>query len=327
MAQLIVQAILSWRSLSFFLKTIIEFLTMVAACNCPTDSTVKMNLSFFLPALTQKITYRNVVLVLDQVERLRCLLALHAKNAFFRPSHLEHVLSNVEHLCGAWVADLLLSLQTDFNRVVDLNLGFGMVGCQGAGCPLGVHLADALLYVKLYVDLLVGGQLDDGNSQLFAFADVGKIRDRLDGPLLLLFVIHAAEHWLNVKRSRLTHFLIGVLHTEDKILLAPATILYFLNWALALPGVIELVGLITNKGDQTDSLAEPLIVEYRGVFDDADEMGGQCGYLWDEDSAESVRQTHVATWQWKLQLLRTYLQDLDMKLLHPASYFYDSKYY
>jgi hypothetical protein len=68
MAQLIVQAILSWRSLSFFLKTIIEFLTMVAACNCPTDSTVKMNLSFFLPALTQKITYRNIVLVLDQVE-------------------------------------------------------------------------------------------------------------------------------------------------------------------------------------------------------------------------------------------------------------------
>ena len=104
-----------------------------------------------------------------------------------------------------------------------------MVGCQGAGCPLGVHLADALLYVKLYVDLLVGGQLDDGNSQLFAFADVGKIRDRLDGPLLLLFIIHAAEHWLNVKRSHLTHFLIGVLHTEDKILLAPATILYFLN--------------------------------------------------------------------------------------------------
>ena len=254
---------------------------MVAACNCPTDSTVKINLSFFFPALTPKITYRNVVLVLNQVERLRGLLAFHAEYAFFRPGHLEHVFTYVKNLGGTWVADLLLSLQTDFDRVVDLDLGFGVVGSQRTRCPFGVHLTNALLHIELYVDLLVWGQLDDRNSEFFALANVGKIRDRLYGPLLLLFIIHAAEHWLNIKRSHLTYFLIRILHTEYKILFAPATILNFLNWALALPGVVELVGLVTDEWDEANSLTEPLVVEYRGVFDDADEMGGQCGYLWD----------------------------------------------
>jgi hypothetical protein len=99
-----------------------------------------------------------------------------------------------------------------------------MVGCQRARCPLGVHLADALLHVELYVNLLVWGQFYNRYSQLFALADVGKIRDRYDGPFLLLFIIHAAEHWLNVKRSNLTDFLVSVFHTEDKILFTPATI-------------------------------------------------------------------------------------------------------
>lgn len=92
-----------------------------------------------------------------------------------------------------------------------------------------MHLADALLHVELDVDLLVGGQLDNGNSQLFALANVGKIRDRLHGPLLLLFVIHAVEHCLNVERSHLAHFLISVFDTENKILFAPATILDLLH--------------------------------------------------------------------------------------------------
>ena len=92
-----------------------------------------------------------------------------------------------------------------------------------------MHLANTLLHIELYVDLLVWGQFNDGNSKLFALANVGKIRDGFDGPLLLLFIIHTAEHRFNIKRSHLTYFLIRILHTEYKIIFAPATILNFLN--------------------------------------------------------------------------------------------------
>ncbi len=164
-----------------------------------------------------------------------------------------------------------------------------MVSCQRARCPLGVHLADALLHIELYVNLLVWCQFYNRYSQLLALANVGKIRDRYYSPLLLLFVIHAAEHWLNVKRSNLTDFLIGILHTEDKILFAPATIFNLFYWALTLPRVFEVVGLVTDEGNQANSLTEPLVVKDRGVFNDTNEMWGQCGYLRDEDSAQSVR--------------------------------------
>lgn len=42
-------SILSRKSWSLALNTEIDFFTIVAACNCPTDSTVKMYLSFFFP--------------------------------------------------------------------------------------------------------------------------------------------------------------------------------------------------------------------------------------------------------------------------------------
>lgn len=260
-------------------------------------------LSFYLNYTT--ITYRNVVLVLDQVKWLCGLLAFHAKNTLLRPSHLEHVFSNIEYLCGTWVSDLFLSLQTYFDRVVHLDFRFRVVSCKGAWCPLGVHLSNTLLHVKLYVDLLIRCQFDDGDSQFFSLAYVGKIGDWLDGPFLLLFVVHGAKNRFNIKGGYFADFLICVFDTENKILFAPSAILDFFNGALAFPGVIKLIGFVTDEGNEADSLAEPLIMEYWGVLDDANEMRGQGGYLWDEDSAESIRQAYVTTRQWKLQLFWT----------------------
>lgn len=62
-----------------------------------------------------------------------------------------------------------------------------------------MHFTDALLDVKLYVDLLISGQLDNGDSELFTLTNAGKISDWLDGSFLLLFIIHAVENGLNVK--------------------------------------------------------------------------------------------------------------------------------
>ena len=274
------------------------------------------NLSFFLPIFTQKFTYRNVVFVLDQVEWLCCLLALHAKNTLLRSRHLENVITHVEYLCWAWISDLFLSLQTDLNGVVNLDLRLWVVSCQCAWSPLRVHFTDALLDVKLYVDLLISGQLDNGDSELFTLTNAGKISDWLDGSFLLLFIIHAVENGLNVKWGDLTDLLIGIFDTEYKILFAPSTILNFFDWTFAFPGVIKLIGLITNERYQPNSLAKPFIMKYRSVLNDTYKMRSQCWYLWDENSSKSIRQTHVTTWQWKPQLLRTDLYDLDMKLLH-----------
>ena len=51
-----IHSILLYKSSSFALSTDIDFLTMTAACNCPTDSTVKMYLSFFLPDVKINLT-------------------------------------------------------------------------------------------------------------------------------------------------------------------------------------------------------------------------------------------------------------------------------
>lgn len=190
-----------------------------------------------------------------------------------------------------------MPLQTDLNRIVDLDLGLRVVRGQRTWGPLCVHFADTFLDVELNVDLLISGQLDNGNSKFFAFVDIGKKRDRLDGPFLFLLVIHTVENRFNIKGGDFTDLLIGVFDTEYKILFAPSAVFDFLDGALALPGVIKLIGLVADEGEEADSLAKPFIVEYGGVLNDADEVRGQCGYLRDEDSAKGVGETHVATGQ------------------------------
>jgi hypothetical protein len=104
-----------------------------------------------------------------------------------------------------------------------------VVSSQGTWRPFCVHFSDAFLDIKLNVDLLISGQFNNGDSEFFIFAYIGKICNWLNGSFLLLFVVHAAKNWLNIEGGDFPDLLIGIFDVEDEILFAPSAILNFLD--------------------------------------------------------------------------------------------------
>lgn len=229
-------------------------------------------LVLFFAFIILKSTYWNVVFVLVKVKRLCCLFALHAKNALFGPGHLKYSLPNIEDLSGTRIANGDLLVQRNVYSVVNFDLGFGMVCGEWTGGPSCVHFTDSFLDIKLDVDLLVRGKFNNRNAEFLVLGNIGKISNRANCSFLVLIIVHAAKNCLNVQRSHFSDLLVRVFDVQNKILLASSAILDFLHRTLALPRVVELVGPIAYKRNQSDPLAQPFIVKYRSVLNYTHQM-------------------------------------------------------
>lgn len=64
-----------------------------------------------------------------------------------------------------------------------------------------------------------------------------------------------------MERGDLQYVLAGVLGLEDEVCLAEEAVLHAFLSAGALPGVFEFFDCVTDEGDESDPLAEELVVE------------------------------------------------------------------
>ncbi len=233
---------------------------IVAAGNCPTDSTVKMYLSFFLPGFKYNFTNWNVVLEVNQVKRFSCLFTLSTKDAFLWTCDLKQIFTNVKYLGRTGVSDGFLLIQSDINGVINLNLRLRVESGKCTGCPFGMHFSNSLLYIESDVDLLISCQLNNGYSKLLVGIDTGIVWDRSDWFSLFLFVMHTLINWVDIESSDYSDILFSILNIQNKILFANSTLLNTFQWTLTLPRILKSIHLIAHKRNQTNPLTKPLIV-------------------------------------------------------------------
>ena len=116
----------------------------------------------------------------------------------------------------------------------------------------------------------------------------------------------------------LQYILAGILGLENEVCLAEEAVLYAFLSAGALPRVFEFFDCIADEGDESDPLAEELIVEDWGVFNDADEVGGEGGHFGDHDASESIRHAHIAAGECEFDIFSAQIEDLNPYFLHQS---------
>ena len=252
----------------------------------------------------------QVVLQLRHVDALRLPRALPTVNAPLLMRHFQVALVHLEHFLRTGTHDRLLVFQRQVDFVVNFDFGVWLEGRQRHGRPFGVHFADSLLDVELEVDLLVLVQLDDGNAEFLALVETGGELDWQYRLLLADFHLHGFEDGSDVERSDFPGFVALVVDLEGEVVFADLAVVDVFLGAVAVPGVLEVVDSLAVEGDESDSLGEELIMEDGGVFDDADEVGGEGGDFGEEDPAEGVGEADVAVVEDELDFVGGEFQDL-----------------
>lgn len=124
-----------------------------------------------------------------------------------------------------------------------------------------MHLADSFLHFKADFYLLISSKLHDGDADLFLLISAGEILNWLNSPHFLIFSLQPIENASNMEGSNLQDILAGVLSLKNEVCLAEQTILYAFLSASALPRVFEFFNCIADERDESDPLAEELIME------------------------------------------------------------------
>lgn len=223
-------------------------------------------MSFFLPAINRKCTDWNVVFEVQQIERLGCLFTLTTENALLGMDHLEKVLSDIEYSSWTWFLNCLFLLHCYLYTVVDFNLGLRVIRCKSTWCPFSMHLSNAFLNIKPDVYLLVPCQFDDWDSELSILVNIWVVRDWSNWPFSLLLIIHALENWSNVQRSDFHYLLLCVFYVQNEILLANSAVFNTFQRAWTFPWILEILYFIADEGNEADSLAKPLVMQYWSVL-------------------------------------------------------------
>lgn len=149
----------------------------------------------------------------------------------------------------------------EIDSIIDFDFRVGLEGSQRNGRPFCMHLSYSLLHLKSYFDLLIPRKFDNRDTYLFLLVSAGEILHWLNSPHFLVFPLQSIEYASDVERGDLHDFFACVLGLEDEVGLAEEAVFNTLLGAGALPRVFEFFNGVADEGDESDSLAEELVVE------------------------------------------------------------------
>ena len=124
-----------------------------------------------------------------------------------------------------------------------------------------MHLSDSFLHFETDFYLLISSELDNGDADFFLLVSAGEILHWLNSPHFLILALEPIEDASDVEGCHLQNILTGVFCFEDEVCLAEKAILHAFLSAGALPRVFEFFDCVADEGDESDPLAEELIVE------------------------------------------------------------------